>query len=132
MINKSKNQLLQITLSKADYERLIAIQNELSERLSIELNKSQTIAFLIKNYGKLPLNQQIDVINTKPRASKKGIDYQAQILALKDKLNVSYSKLGEIVGISPSTLKKYVSGIQRPKDENEQLLLQALKRYNIK
>ena len=36
MINKTKNQLLQITLSKADLERLNAISEELSALLSID------------------------------------------------------------------------------------------------
>ena len=132
MINKTKNQLLQITLSKSDYERLINIQESLSALLSIDLNKSQTIAFLIKNYGKSPLNKEIDFINEKPRASKNNINYQAQIRALKDKLNVSFTELSAIVGIPSSTLKKYANGTQQPKGENEQLLNDALKKYGIK
>ena len=131
-INKDKNQLLQITLSKADIERLFIIQNELSDLLSIELNKSQTIAFLIKNYGKNPIKHEINKINTQPRASKNNVNYQAQIRALKDKLNVSFTQLSAMLSIPASTLKKYANGTQKPKGENEQLLNDALKTYGIK
>lgn len=130
MINKTKNQLLQITLSKADLERLNAISEELSALLSIDLNKSQTIAFLIKNYGKRPTNQQTE--QPQNRAVKSGVNYAAQVLALKDKLNVSYTKLSEIIGIPAATLKKYARQIQAPKGDNEELLKAALKRYGIK
>ena len=132
-INKTKNQLLQITLSKQDLERLFVIQAELSETLDIDLNKSQTIAFLIKNYGKSPLNSENDVVaNRQPKAEKNGINYSAQVKALKDKINVSYARLSELLGIPSATLKKYASGIQSPKGENQQLLNDALKKYGIK
>lgn len=133
MINKSKNQLLQITLSKADFERLIAIQNDLSTLLSVDLNKSQTIAFLIKNYGKTQAKQPIFNENeSKPRAPKSNVNYQAQVIALKEKLNVSYPRLSQMVGIPETTLKKYALGKQKPKGENEKLLNDALKKYGIK
>lgn len=129
MINKQKNNLLQITLSKADTEKLLSIQSELSALLSIDLNKSQTIAFLIKNYGKSQVKCEMP---SKPRAMKGNMNYQALVIALKDKLNVSYAKLSNITGIPETTLKKYASGKQQPKDENERLLNDALKRYGIK
>lgn len=134
MINKTKNTLLQITLNKSDLQRLNAIMEQLSALLSFELNKSQTISFLIKNYGKSPLNNETDIFKEQPqrKAAKSGIDYGAQVLALKDKLNVSYTNLGEIIGIPPTTLKKYASGKQAPKDENEEKLKASLKRYGIK
>lgn len=133
MINKNKNVLIQITLSKADAERLTAISEQLSTLLSIDLNKSQTIAFLIKNYGKSPLNNDIDVI-AKPNktTAKSGINYQAQTKALKDKLSVSYPKLAEIIGIPETTLKKYASGKQNPSGQNLELFKKALKDYGIK
>lgn len=129
-INKNKNVMIQITISKADNERLSAIQDELSANLSIELSKSQTIAFLIKNYGARPTAPTPR--NDEPRAKKGAINYQAQIIALKDKLNVSFTRLSEILGIPASTLKKYASGTQQPKNENEQIIKQALARYGIK
>lgn len=132
-INKTKNQLLQITLSKQDLERLFVIQAELSETLDIDLNKSQTIAFLIKNYGKTPLKTGNDPITERqPKATNNGINYSAQVKALKDKINVSYARLSELLGIPSATLKKYASGIQSPKGENQQLLNDALKKYGIK
>ena len=132
-INKTKNKLLQITLSNADYDRLNQIANLLSTLLGVDLNKSQTIAFLIKNYGKSPLNSENDVVaNRQPKAEKNGINYSAQVKALKDKINVSYARLSELLGIPSATLKKYASGIQSPKGENQQLLNDALKKYGIK
>ena len=136
-INKTKNKLLQITLSNQDAERLEQIKNDISEMLNIDLNKSQTIAFLIKNYSKTATFSQIANINLyaeKPQktATKNGINYSAQVRALKDKLSVSFTDLSVIVGIPAPTLKKYASDIQRPKGENEQLLKDALKKYGIK
>ena len=132
-INKDKNILIQITLSKADAERLNGITNLLSTLLDIELTKSQTIAFLIKNYGKSPLNKENDIVaNRQPKAEKNGINYSAQVKALKDKLGVSYARLSELLSIPAPTLKKYASGIQNPQGENLELLNQALKNYGIK
>lgn len=129
-INKNKNVNLQLTISKQDSERLLKIQEQLSALLGVEITKSQTIAFLIKNYEKAP---RIQEPKQKPnRAIKENINYQSQILALKDKINVSYPKLSQIIGIPTSTLKKYASGTQQPQGENEQLLNDALKRYGIK
>ena len=118
---------LQITLSKADYERLLTIQNELSIQLSIDLNKSQVIGLLLRNYHGQEPNKP-----TAPKQNKKVLSYQSQVLALKDKLNVSYTHLSEIIGIPASTLKKYANGSQEPKDNNEQLIINALKKYGIK
>ena len=132
-INKTKNKLLQITLSNADYDRLNQIADLLSTLLGVDLNKSQTIAFLIKNYGKSPLNSENDVVaNRQPKSQKDGINYSAQVKALKDKLNVSFPRLSQMLGIPEATLKKYASDKQRPKGENEQLLKDALKKYGIK
>lgn len=131
-INKTKNNNLQITLSKADYEKLLSIQNDLSALLSIDLNKSQTIAFLIKNYGKTQPKGEILQEKQPKHANKNGVDYGAQVRALKDKLNVSYPKLSAIVGIPAPTLKKYGNDTQRPQGENLELLNQALKNYGIK
>ena len=128
-INKNKNHNLQITLKNNDYFKLIEIQNELSAILSIDLNKSQTIAFLINNHGK---QQPKSEPKTTTKKDSNKINYQTQVLALKDKLNVSYTRLSEILGIPTSTLKKYASGTQQPQGENEKILIDALARYGIK
>ena len=145
MINKEKNQNLQITLSKQDYFKLLEIQNELSTLLSIELNKSQVIAFLIKNHNKqpsaptatkapriTPTQAPKPTNNGHLKPSNPNVNYQAQVIALKDKLNVSFPRLAEILQIPLSTLKKYAYGTQNPTGENEQILINALARYGIK
>ena len=126
MINKKKNELIHITLANADVEKLLTIQKSLSELLGLNLTKSQAITFLIRNYDSKPKTEQ-----PKPKANK-GVNYQGQITALKDKLNVSYTELSAILGIPTSTLKKYASGTQEPKKENAEIILNALKRYGIK
>lgn len=130
MINKNNNVNLQLTISKADNEKLLMIQESLKNLLSIDLTKSQTIAFLIRNYqGQKATNQEPKANTKKPKSN---INYQGQLNALKDKLNVSFHELSQILGIPQSTLKKYAYGQQNPSGENEKLLLDALKRYGIK
>lgn len=131
-INKTKNINLQITISKADAERLESAQQSISALLDIELTKSQTIAFLIKNYGKTPINNQNETLTKAPKINKNGVYYGAQVRALKDKMQASYTELSVMLGISASTLKKYASDKQQPQGENLQLLNDALKRYGIK
>lgn len=133
-INKNRNVNLQITLNKSDAERLNEIVKLLSSLLDIEITKSQAIAFLIKNYGRTQTSKSnIDATKpSQPRALKNGLNYQAQVLALKDKLNVSYPRLSQMIGIPETTLKKYASGKQQPQGDNEHLLNDALKRYGIK
>ena len=127
MINKSKNVNLQLTISKNSYEKLLNIQSDLNELLNFELSKSQTIEYLIKQYEtKAPIKA-----DAKAKQSEKEL-YKSRIIALKDALNVSYPRLSEILGIPISTLKKYASGTQQPKGENEKILIDALKRYGIK
>lgn len=127
MINKEKNNLIQITLSNTDTEKLLMIQESLSKLLAVDLTKSQAIAFLIRNYDSKPKTEQ-----PKPNKPKSAVNYQAQISALKDKLNVSFTELSAILSIPASTLKKYASGTQEPKKENAEIILNALKRYGIK
>lgn len=130
-INKDKNTNLQLTISKADFKRLEEINKLLNTLLGVDLTKSQTIAFLIRNYGKSPTNNNIDAVEpkAKPQAN---INYQAQLKALKDKTGASYTELEKMTGISASTLKKYASGTQAPKADNLKLLLDAFKNYGIK
>lgn len=128
MINKEINTNLQITLKKEDYETLLMIQKSLIDLLAVDLTKSQTIAFLIRNY-QTPKDKENTTKNT---AKNKGVNYQAQINALKDKINVSYTRLSQILGIPESTLKKYAYGKQQPKEQNEKIIIDALKKYGIK
>lgn len=129
-INKNKNVNLQLTINKSDIERLNNIIDNLSLVFGMEITKSQAITYLIRNYGK---DQQRTKKESKPnRAIKNGFDYSSQIVALKDKLNVSYPRLSQILGIPASTLKKYASGKQQPTGENESAIIQALKDYGIK
>ena len=142
-INKDKNTNLQITLSKKDFDTLLQIQEHISAMLCLDVNKSQAIAFLIRNFApnskeskpiKTALNKTADEPK-KPiaRAPKhKDINYQAQVKALKDKLGVSYTELSAMLSIPPSTLKKYGNGMQNPTGENEEIILKALKDYGIK
>lgn len=134
MINKDKNNVLQITISKTDSAKLDEIQTHLSAFLNIDLTKSQTIAFLIRNYSTKPSAKPTTTETPKqaPKGVSSGVNYSAQIKALKDKLGVSFTRLGEILGIPPSTLKKYASGTQQPKAENEQIIKTALANYGIK
>ena len=131
MVNKDKNTILAITLNKDTATRLNYVVDDLSKSLNIALTKSQAIAILINNY-KQPQITQPKPKESKPRTSKTALNYQSQLLALKDKLNVSYTHLSEILDIPTSTLKKYASGNQQPQGENEQKLINALKRYGIK
>ncbi len=128
-INKDKNVLFNITISKADNEKLNIIVADLSQDLGINLTKSQAIGILIKNYKK-----ESPKATTKPqkKAYSDNYNYQSQIQALKLKLNVSYPHLAEIIGIPLSTLKKYAYGQQQPKDENAKLIKQAIARCGIK
>lgn len=129
MINKDKNVLFNITLSKADNEKLSLIVADLSQDLGVNLTKSQAIGLLIKNYKK----EQPKTTNKPPKkAYSDNYNYQAQIQALKLKLNCSYTELSRIIGIPQSTLKKYASGTQQPKEENAQLIKQAIARCGIK
>lgn len=131
-INKANKTSIQITISKSDLERLTEISDQLSQLLQIDLNKSQTISFLIRNYGKSTANKRADAVSTQTTATQSGFNYMSQIIALKDKLNVSYPRLSQLIGIPESTLKKYARGKQKPQGDNEQLLKDALMKYGIK
>lgn len=126
-INKTKNANLQITISKADYTRLIQLQTELKDILSLDLNKSQVIAFLIRNYGKGTI--QADT----PKATNKGdFDYQTAIRNLKAIKEMSFKELADYIGISESTLKKYSQGLQKPTENNKKLVDEALIKHGLK
>ena len=128
-IDKNKSKIIAISLSNEDSNKLESITEDLSQKLGLKLTKSQAIVIMMNNYGKMPQSQAEE--QPKP-TKKKAINYQAQILALKDKLGMSFRVLGDTIGINESTLKKYASGKQQPKAENEQKIIDAMKRYNIK
>ena len=125
MINKTRNVNLQLTISKSANEKLLKIQNDLSAILSLNLSKSQTIEYLINKYQIQAQQQDTEKEQARNKTS-------AQINALKDKLNISYPKLAEIIKISLTTLKRYAYGEQEPSGENKILLEKALKQYDIK
>lgn len=129
MINKDKNILVQITLNKATATKLNYIIDDLSNKLALNLSKSQAIAILINNYGKDQQKKE-QKPNAKPRTSN--VNYKAEVLILKDKLNVSFPHLSELLDIPTSTLKKYAYGQQEPNGENADKLNKALVRYGIK
>lgn len=126
MINKDTKKLLQISLKISEYERLIEIKSQLSNKLKIDLSKSEIIAYLINNYD---ADTQQKAVN---KAKKNGINYQAQINLLKDKAKASFTDLALMLDIPQSTLKKYAYGQQTPSKTNEQKLLNAFKRYGIR
>lgn len=127
MINKNEKMLLQITLRNSDYEKLLSIKTTLINALKIDLSKSDTIAYLINNFDASPKSE-----NKPKKANRHGLDLAPYIKMLKDRANASYTELGQMLEIPPSTLKKYASGTQQPKGENEQKILNALKRYGLK
>lgn len=128
MINKDTKKLIQISLKISEYERLIEIKSQLSNKLKIDLSKSEIIAFLINNYDAEESTKQ------KPtnKAKKNGINYQAEINLLKDKAKMSFTELSIMLDIPISTLKRYAYGQQTPSKTNEQKLLNAFKRYGIR
>ena len=131
MINKDKNVNLQLTINKETASQLKYVIDDLSKLFNISLTKSQAIAYLINNYKHTPQTAK-EPKETKQKAVKNGVNYQAQLLALRDKLGISYPHLSEIIDIPLSTLKRYVYGQQTPNDINSQKILTALKRYGIK
>ena len=121
---KATNINIQITLTQDTANKLNAIAEDLSDKLCLNVSKSQAITFLINNYGKTAKNES----KPQPKTKTSAINYQAQIRALKDKLGVSFTELSNLLDI----LKKYASGAQQPKEDNESKIMQALKRYGIK
>ena len=124
----NKNVNLQLTISKEDNEQLSKIQSELTTLLNVDFTKSQTITFLIRNYGK----SQLKSVNlNKAKTDQKDTTYKVQLITLKERLNKTYGQLAELIGIPESTLKKYAQGIQEPKDNNRKLLDNFLSKYGV-
>ena len=130
MAIKENKQILAISLNNDTTTKLKYVVDDLSKKLNIDLTKSQAITILINDYGKKATAQPKE--SKQQRQTNTGLNYQAQVLALKDKLSVSYPKLAEIIGIPTTTIKKYAYGEQSPNGENETKLNNALKRYGIK
>lgn len=135
-INKTKNTNLQITISKDDLKRIEEIQDHFLNNYGIELTKSKAIALVIRRFNaemQQSEKPQAKQPNKTPRTTAKpNGNYQALVIALKDKLGVSYPRLSQIIGIPSSTLKKYGLGQQTPSGENLELLKEALNKYGIK
>ena len=129
MINKKNNVNLQLTISKKDFERLEEIKKELKGLLTIDFTKSQTISFLIRNYGKSTL-KSVDI--NKGATNQSDFNYQIAVKTLKEKLKKTYSELSKITQVSESTLKKYALGLQNPNGNNKILLDETLKKYGLK
>ena len=129
MINKEKNILFNITISKADNEKLSLIVADLSQDLGINLTKSQAITLLIRNYKK---EQPKTTAKPPKKAYSDNYNYQGQLQALKLKLNCSFTELESIIGIPKTTLKKYYYGTQQPKHENAEIIKRVIARCGIK
>ena len=129
-INKETSKIIAISLKNDDLSKLEIITADLSQKIGLKLTKSQTIALLINNYGQESTKKAKE--QPQPRTLKNNVNYGAQIRALKDKLHASFTELAQMLDIPASTLKKYASDTQQPKAENEQKILNALKRYGIK
>lgn len=125
---KDTNTRVIFTLSLEENKMLERITDDLSHKIGLQISKSQALRLLIRNYETKP-NNTTEQPKQKPSAS---LNYGAQIRALKDKLNASYTELALMLDIPASTLKKYASDTQQPKAENEQKIINALKRYGIK
>lgn len=129
MINKSKNVNLQLTITKKAYERLLKIQSDLNDKIGLELSKSQLIEYLI---GKYQINGLTDTNLNRENAERDREIYMKKILALKTALNISYSKLSDMLNIPIDCVKKYGVGKQTPSEKNKIVIDETLKRYGIK
>lgn len=126
MINKNKNILIQITLSKANSEKLESIANYLNDFFNMQLTKSQVINYLINNY-KVAESKQ----NKKIQAKESNQDLRAKLLLLRQQYNLSYPTISELSNIPVSTLKKYGLGQQEPKGENLTKLIKLFNDYKL-
>ena len=134
MINKTKNVMITATLTKADSEALDGITKELSNTYGFELTKSQTISILIRQYKANSIMQPS--IQKQDEKKQKRLDdivkYQSIILALKDKLGLSYNEMADLTGICKGSLIKFKNGDRVPGADNQKILNEIAKRYNIK
>ena len=129
MINKSKNINLQLTINKKAYKRLLKIQADINEKNGFEISKSQLIEYLINKYE---LKGLTETNNNRENAERDREEYMIKIKALKDALNISYSRLVKMLNIPIACLKNYGTGKQTPNEKNKIIIDNALKKYNIK
>ena len=129
MINKSKNANLQLTINKKAYERLLNIQADINNKNGFELSKSQVIEYLINKYQ---LNGLTETNANRENAERDREIYMKKIRALKDALNISYSKISEMLNIPIACVKNYGIGKQTPNEHNKIVIDNALKHYGIK
>lgn len=129
MINKSKNANLQLTINKKAYERLLNIQADINNKNGFELSKSQVIEYLISKYQ---LNGLTETNANRENAERDREIYMRKIRALKDALNISYSKISKMLNIPIACVKNYGTGKQTPNEHNKIVIDNALKHYGIK
>lgn len=129
MINKSKNINLQLTINKKTYERLLKIQADINEKNGFEISKSQLIEYLINKYE---LKGLTETNSNRENAERDREEYMIKIKALKNALNISYSRLVNMLNIPIACLKNYGTGKQTPNEKNKIIIDNALKKYNIK
>ena len=119
-INKEKNGNLQLTISKADLEQLEQIRADLSEFLNIDLSKSQTITYLIKNYDKTALKTE----NNEPSKEIKYIErfknktLSNRVKELRKQLQVSTRKMAQLFNTSVSTTERLIYNEIEPNDKD--------------
>lgn len=135
-INKSKNVMITATLSKADNEQLNIINKELSNFYGFELSKSQTISILIRQYKDSGIKQnqteQLSKAEREEQHKQEILKYKTIVIALKEKLGVTYKQLSEMTGIYENSLKKFKNGQRAPSKQNKDTLDYAVKKYGIK
>lgn len=127
MINKTKNDLIQITLSKNTSNDLQLIIDYLKEQNGYTLTKSKAIEYLIVKKAISIKAEQ----SRKAEPNKRLNKWQKAINELKTKSNLSYPKLAELTQISITNLKRYSYGEQEPNELNATKLLKTFKNYNI-
>ena len=127
MINKEKNDLIQITLSKNTSQDLQMIIDHLKTSKGYVLNKSKAIEYLIiKESLKIKSNQ-----SRKTEPKKRLNKWQKALNELKAKTKLSYPKLAEYTQVSQTSLKRFFYGELEPSESNANKLIKAFKNNNI-
>ena len=148
MINKD-NLRIDITLNKADFQKLKLINADLNKRFNLDLTKSQTIKFLINDY-KLNFNcetakpkaeqpkktkaeqpQQTTNQKTKEQTDILKAENKRKLNELKERLNISIKDLAELLNINFETMRDYFKGRRLPTGENETIINECFIKYGI-
>lgn len=131
MINKN-NERFNITLNKADLQKLKLINADLNKRFNLNLTKSQTIKFLINDYK---LNFNCETAKPKAEQPKKTDILKAEnkrkLNELKERLNISIKDLAELLNINFETMRDYFKGRRLPTGENETIINECFIKYGI-